>query len=278
LIVLSAYGPSVTTPASAEEQAAANGQTPTAAPAGQTPAGAPGTPSVVDYGVSTALLQSLEGSSLDQLDLPDLGSLTPVLGRQTNVGATADWRVSPVIRGISAAKPRLPLPAVPQASEKALGMAVGWIPGVSFSTELASSDGRWSREDTRMGWSLTRQAPTSVEGFVWGGAASGGIDAQGKPNQEFAVSLGLRRSEDDGAWRVTPEVQVSSTYEAENASRWGTTVKPSLAASARVFQSERGWLEANIDTRVGYAIPVEASSTGGLDASAMLRLTFKGLQ
>ena len=55
-------------------------------------------------------------------------------------------------------------------------------------------------------------------------------------------------------------------------------MKPSVAASGRVFQSERGWLEANIDTRVGYAIPVEASSTGGLDASAMLRLTFKGLQ
>jgi hypothetical protein len=265
-------------PALAQEPATTNGQTPAAAPAGRTPHTRFEMPSLAEFAIPEPLLQSIDDETLQQLELPDLNSLTPFVGRQNKLRATAAWNVSPLVRGISTARPTLPLPIIPQPVEKAVGMVVGPMPGISLSTEVASGDGRWDHQGTRMDWSLTRQAPESVQGFVWGGSATGGVDVQGTPSQAFAVSLGLRRGENDGAWRVTPEVAVNSTYQPDNASRWGTTVTPSVAASARIFHSDRGWLDANIDTRVGYAIPVTVSSTGQFDAAAMLRLTFKGLQ
>ncbi|MFC7396951.1 hypothetical protein ACFQU1_07060 [Chelatococcus sp. GCM10030263] len=276
-MALSAWAIGPVAPALAQEPAA-NGQTPAAAAAGRTPHAGFEMPSLAELTVAEPLLQWMDDETLKQLELPDLNSLTPYTGRRKTSRATAAWNVSPLVRGVSASKPTLPLPAVPQPTEKAVGMVVGPMPGLSLSTEVASDDGRWGHQGTRMDWALTRQAPQSTQGFIWGGSASGGVDVQGTPSQAFAVSLGLRRGKDDGAWRVTPEVAVNSTYQPDNASRWGTTVKPSVAASARIFHSDRGWLDANIDTRVGYSIPVTASSAGQLDAAAMLRLTFKGFQ
>jgi hypothetical protein len=277
-VALFALGMAPLAPALAQEPATTNGQTPAAAPAGRTPQAGFEMPSLAELTLPAPLLQSIDDETLQQFDLPDLNSLTPYVDRRRTSRPTAAWKVSPLVRGINSAKPTLPLPLIPQPTEKAVGMVVGPMPGLSLSTEVASGDGRWGHQGTRMDWALTRQAPASAQGFVWGGSASGGVDVQGTPSQAFAVSLGLRRAEDDGAWRVTPEVAVNSTYQPDNASRWGTTVTPSVGASARIFHSDRGWLDANIDTRVGYSIPVTASSTGQLDAAAMLRLTFKGFQ
>ena len=221
-----------------------------------------------------------DASQLASIQMPNLASLTPYRLSAGQRALRPEWRVAPIARGVATARPTGPiaLPGVPQPSERALGLSVGTGGNVTFSTEVASDSGSWRQDDARWGWTLKRQAADTARGFVWGGTAAGRVDGQGGRNQDMDLRLGYRRGSSDGDWMLTPQVVVSSSYQLAGSDRWGTTVKPGVAATARVFGTDKDWVSAKVDTRVGYSIPVAANATGHLDASAMLRLTFRGLQ
>ncbi|MBS7697799.1 MULTISPECIES: hypothetical protein [unclassified Chelatococcus] len=218
---------------------------------------------------------------LADIQLPNLAGLTPYRLPAGQRALRPEWRVAPIARGVTTRRSAgvIALPGVPQPSERALGMSVGAGGNVSFSTEVATDGGSWRQADARWGWTLKRQAAESARGFVWSGSTTGRVDMQGGRNQEMDLRLGYRRGSSDGDWLLTPQVSVSSSYQPTSSDRWGaTTVKPGVTATARVFGTDEDWVSAKVDTRLGYSIPVAANATGQLDASAMLRLTFRGLQ
>ncbi|MBS7704388.1 hypothetical protein [Chelatococcus asaccharovorans] len=222
-----------------------------------------------------------DASQLASIQMPNLASLTPYRLSAGQRALRPEWRVAPIARGVTTtarSTGTIALPGIPQPSERALGVSVGAGGNITFSTEVASDSGAWRQDDARWGWTLQRQAAETARGFVWGGTAAGRIDAQGGRNQDMDLRLGYRRGSSDGDWMLTPQVVVSSSYQPAASDRWGATVKPGVAAVARVFGSDKDWVSAKVDTRVGYSIPVAANATGHLDASAMLRLTFRGLQ
>ncbi|CAH1665245.1 conserved exported hypothetical protein [Hyphomicrobiales bacterium] len=222
-----------------------------------------------------------DASQLASIQLPNLATLTPYRLAAGQRALRPEWRVAPIARGVTATRSVgvIALPGVPQPSERALGMSVGAGGNVSFSTEVASEGGSWRQDDARWGWTLRRQAADGTRGFVWSGSTTGRVDMQGGRNQDMDLRLGYRRGSSDGDWLLTPQVSVSSSYQPASGDRWGTTtVKPSVTATARVFGTDEDWVSAKVDTRLGYSIPVAASAAGQLDAAAMLRLTFRGLQ
>ncbi|CAH1656561.1 conserved exported hypothetical protein [Hyphomicrobiales bacterium] len=221
-----------------------------------------------------------DASQLASIQMPNLASLSPYRLPAGQRALRPEWRVAPIARGATARSDgMIALPGVPQPSERALGMSVGAGGNVSFSTEVASDRGSWRQNDARWGWTLKRQAADGARGFVWSGSTTGRVDMQGGRNQDMDLRLGYRRGSSDGDWLLTPQVSVSSSYQPTSSDRWGaTTVKPSVSATARVFGTDEDWVSAKVDTRLGYSIPVAASAAGQLDASAMLRLTFRGLQ
>lgn len=237
-----------------------------------------------DLATQDGVAEFFDPAQLADLNLPNLATLTPYRLPAGQRALRPEWRVAPVVRGVTTTTAgwqagTLKLPGIPQASERALGMTIGTGGNLSLSTEVASDNGSWGQANARWGWSLRRQASDSDRGFVWGGSTSGRVDMQGGRNQDMDLRLGFRRGSSEGDWLFMPQLSVSSSYQPTSSERWGaTTLKPSVTATARVFGTDQDWVSAKVDTRVGYAIPVAASAAGQLDVSAMLRLTFRGLQ
>ncbi len=139
----------------------------------------------------------------------------PRRGAGTNPLARPEIAAAPIRRGLAPAAG--PLPA---ATERAVGMKLG-ADQLSLSTEIVTGQGGWQRNDTRLGWTVTRGADADGE-IVWSAAAGGSLPAAGAAEQTGEAVLG---------YRLRPHNIVTLTTEVALAGRYTFAAQNGLAGS-----------------------------------------------
>lgn len=194
------------------------------------------------------------------------GYLAPGTARRTgarNPLVRPDIAAVPIRRGLVPASG--PLPA---ATERAIGMKLG-ADKLSLSTEIVTGQGGWQRNDTRLGWSVTRQADSDSD-IVWSAAAGGSLPAAGAVEQNGEAVLGYRLQPLDIV-TLTTEIALAGNYSFAAQNGLAGSLTPRVKVVADLTQPLAMPWRTTLDVSLGRQVPMVGRDVQ-TNATALLKL------
>ncbi|MCZ8042324.1 MAG: hypothetical protein O9330_07590 [Beijerinckiaceae bacterium] len=172
----------------------------------------------------------------------------PRRGAGTNPLARPEIAAAPIRRGLTPAGS--PLPA---ATERAVGMKLG-ADRLSLSTEIVTGQGGWQRNDTRLGWTVTRGADADGE-IVWSAAAGGSLPAAGTAEQTGEAVLGYRLQPLDIV-TLTTEIALAGRYSFAAQNGLAGSLTPRVKVVADLTQPLATPWRTTLDVSLGRQVPM----------------------
>ena len=194
------------------------------------------------------------------------GYLAPGTARRSgarNPLVRPDIAAEPIRRGLAPGAG--PLPA---ATERAIGMKLG-ADKLSLSTEIVTGQGGWQRNDTRLGWSVTRQADAGSD-IVWSAAAGGSLPAAGAVEQNGEAVLGYRLRPIDIV-TLTTEIALAGNYNFAAQNGLAGSLTPRVKVVADLTQPLTTPWRTTLDVSLGRQVPMVGRDVQ-TNATALLKL------